>query len=76
MVNPKDNRNKKEHFNFIQDIIDDTMKLFIALGVIALVAVVAVYFLFFHNKSQGGAGMMEFLSDTSPMAPLTATPSM
>jgi hypothetical protein len=74
MVNPNNNRNKKEHFNLVEDIMNDKMKLAIAIGVIILI-MVAVY-LMIKNKPQAGAGMMEFLSDTSPMAPLTATPAI
>ena len=75
MVNPGNSRDKKEHFNIIEDIMGDGLKLAIAIGVIILIIVV-VYLVMHHNKSQGGAGMMEFLSDVSPMAPLTATPQM
>jgi hypothetical protein len=75
MVNPRNVRNQKEHFNVFEDIMHDGLKLGIAIGVIVLI-IVAVFLLMRHHNSQGGAGMMEFLSDTSPMAPLTATPSM
>ena len=75
MVNPNNNRDKKEHFNFVKDIMDDKLKLAIAIAIIILIGV-AAYLLFVHGKSQAGAGMMEFLSDTSPMAPLTNTPDM
>lgn len=76
MVNPNNSRDKKqENFNVFQDIMNDGTKLAIAIGVIILLVVV-VYLIVTHNKSQGGAGMMEFLSETSPMAPLTNTPTM
>jgi hypothetical protein len=75
MVNPKNSREQKEHFNIIDDITGDGVKLAIAIGVIVLI-IVAIYLVMHHNKSQGGAGMMEMLSDVSPMAPLTNTPSM
>ncbi len=76
MVNPNNSRDKKkEHFNVFTEIINDTKTLAIAIGIIVLLAVI-VFLIVNHNKSQGGAGMMEFLSDTSPMAPLTNTPSM
>ena len=76
MVESKNTRDKKEHFNFIEDIVNDTMKLAIAIGVIVLIIGVIIYFLIHHNKSQGGAGFMEFVSDTSPMAQLTNTPTI
>ncbi len=77
MANPGNSRDKKEHFNIIEDITGDTLKLAIAIGVIVLI-IVAIYLIMHHRKSQGGAGMgmMEYLSDISPMAPLTATPQM
>lgn len=75
MVNPQDSRNKKEHFNFIDDIMADGVKLGIAIGVIVLIIGVIIYFLMHHNKSQGGAGMMEMLSDYAPIT-LTNTPLM
>jgi hypothetical protein len=77
MANPGNSRDKKEHFNIIDDITGDGVKLAIAIGVIILI-IVAVYLIMHHNKNQGGAGMgmMEYISDVSPMAPLTATPQM
>ena len=75
MVNPGNSRDKKEHFNIIDDIMGDGVKLAIAIGVIVLI-IVAIYLVMHHHKTQGGAGMMEMLSDISPMAPLTNTPSM
>jgi hypothetical protein len=75
MVNPGKSRDKKEHFNIIDDITGDGVKLAIAIGIIVLI-IAAVYLLMHHHKTQGGAGMMEMLSDISPMAPLTATPQM
>ncbi len=75
MVNPKNSRDKKEHFNIIEDITGDGVKLAIAIGVIILI-IIAVYLIMHHNKTQGGAGMMEMMTDFSPMAPLTNTPSM
>ena len=75
MVNPKNARNKKEHFNFFEDIINDATKLAITIGII-IVIIIAIFFFMQHNKSQDGAGIMNFVSDTSPMAPLTATPAM
>jgi hypothetical protein len=75
MANPRNSRDKKEHFNIIQDIMDDGVKLAIAIGIIVLI-IVAVYLIMHHHKTQGGAGMgmMEYMSDVSPMAALTATP--
>ena len=72
MANPN-NRNK-EKFDLIKDILDDKMKLAIAVVILILIAVV-IYMVFNQNR-QSGAGMMELLSDTSPMVPLTNTPSM
>jgi hypothetical protein len=74
MVNPNNSR-KKEHFNFFENIMNDTVKLAMIIGAIVVILVAVFLFMHFH-KNQGGAGMMEFLSDTSPMAPLTATPAM
>ena len=73
MVNPKNDR-KKENFGVIEDVMNDPMKLGMAIGAIVLLLVL-IYFLFM-NKKQAGSGMMELLSDTSPMVPLTNTPSM
>ncbi len=75
MVNPKNVRKRKEHFNVFEDIMHDGLKLGIAIVIIILI-IVAIFLFMHHQKSQGSAGMTEFLSDTSPMAPLTATPSM
>jgi hypothetical protein len=76
MVDPKNNTpNKKEHFNVIDDIMGDSVKLAIAIAIILLI-VVAVYLFIHHHKTQAGSGLMEMLSDVSPMAPLTNTPSM
>jgi hypothetical protein len=72
MANP--NNRKKENFGLIKDILDDKMKLAIAIIILILIAVV-IYMVFMQNQ-QNGAGMMELLSDTSPMVPLTNTPSM
>ena len=74
MANPRDNR-KQENFDLIQDIMNDKVKLAIAIGILILIIVV-VYMLLTHKKPFGGAGMMELFSETSPMAPLTNTPSM
>ena len=73
MVNPKNDR-KKENFGLIQDVVNDPIKLIIAIAIIVLLLVL-IYFLLM-NKKQAGAGMMELMSDTSPMAPLSATPAM
>jgi hypothetical protein len=75
MVNPNNNRDKKEHFNLIEGIMNDPLKMAIAIAIIVLI-IVAIYFFMKNGKPQDGAGMMEFLSDTSPMAPLTNTPNM
>jgi hypothetical protein len=75
MVNPVNSRDKKEHFNLINDVLGDPIKIAIAIGIIVLI-IIAVYLFIHHSKTQGGAGMMEYLSDVSPMAPLTATPQM
>jgi hypothetical protein len=73
MVNPGNSRDKKEHFNIIDDIMGDNVKLAIAIGVIILIIV--IIYLVMTNKPQSGAGMMmEYMSEVSPMAPLTATP--
>ena len=76
MVNYPNKKKNPEHFNFIEDIMNDGVKLAIAIGVIVLIIILAVFLLMRHNNSQSGSGIMEFLSDTSPMAPLTATPAM
>ncbi len=77
MANPGNSRDKKEHFNIIEDIMGDTIKLAVAIGVIILIIV--VIFLLMSHKPQGGVGagmgMMD-MTDVSPMAPLTATPQM
>jgi hypothetical protein len=75
MVNPRNSRDKKEHFNIIDDIKGDSVKLAIAIAIIVLI-IVAIYLIMHHNKTQEGAGMMDILSEFSPMAPLTATPQM
>ena len=74
MANSKDNR-KQEKFDFVQDILNDKVKLAIAIGIIILIIVV-IYMLLTNKKPLSGAGMMELYSDTSPMAPLTNTPSI
>ena len=43
MVNPQNSRDKKEHFNLIEDIKNDKTKLAIAIGVILLIIAVIVY---------------------------------
>jgi hypothetical protein len=72
MVNPKNSRDKKEHFS-IDMIMGNPLYLGISIGVIVLIIGIIVYFTMFHNKSQGGAGMMELYSDYTPMN-LTNTP--
>ncbi len=77
MANSNNARNnKKEHFNLIEDIMNDKMKLAIVIAIIVLTGV-AIY-LYLNQHPQSGAGFMNSLSlsDTSPMAPLTNTPSM
>ena len=69
----RNNRNK-EKFDLVQDILGDTTKLAIAVVILILIAVVV--YLLLNPQPQNGAGMMELLSDTSPMVPLTNTPSM
>jgi hypothetical protein len=70
----RNNRDKKEHFDLIQDILNDNVKLAIAIIIIILIGV--VIYLLLNPQNQSGAGMMELLSETSPMAPLTNTPSL
>jgi hypothetical protein len=72
MANPN-NRNK-EKFDLVQDILNDNVKLAIAVVILILIAV--VLYMVFNSKNQTGSGMMDLLSDTSPMVPLTNTPSM
>ncbi len=78
MVNPKDAKNarKQENFgilSFFEDILVNTTKLAMVIGVI--VVIIIALFLFMHYNKQNGTGIMQPFSDTSPMAPLTATPS-
>ena len=81
MVKPVNSRDKKEHFNFMSTIenigakiVDNVMWIAIVIGIIIIA--VAAYFFIHHNKTQGGAGIMDYMTDVSPMAPLTATPQM
>jgi len=74
MANSKNARdNKKEHFNLINDIMDDPVKLAIVIAIIVLSGV-AIY-LFVNQKHNTVGGMIGSLSDISPMAPLTNTPT-
>ena len=75
MANLRNSRDKKEHFTIIDNIMDNPVMLAIAIGVILLI-IIAIFLIMNHSKAQGGAGMMEYMSDISPMAPLTNTPSM
>ncbi len=77
MVNPKNARNKKEHFGFmstIEDIITNKYTLAMIIGAIILI-IAAIFFYMYYTRTHSSSAM-NFLSDTSPMAPLTATPSM
>ena len=72
------NRNsdkKQENFDLFKDLMADPVKLIIVIIIIILIGVVA-YMMITQHGSQGGAGMMEFLSETSPMGQLTQTPLM
>ena len=69
----RNNRNK-EKFDLVKDILGDTTKL--AIAVIILILIAVVVYLLLNPQVQSGAGMMELLSETSPMVPLTNTPSM
>ncbi len=75
MVNPQNSRDKKEHFNLIEDIKNDKVKLAIAIGVILLIIIVIIYLVMRSNNSQGGAGMIDMYSDYMPLT-LTNTPQM
>lgn len=74
MVNPQNPHDKKEHFDFIKDIMANPLMIAIAIGVIILIIVI-IYMLMNGNKSQGGAGMIDMYSDYAPMT-LTNTPAM
>jgi hypothetical protein len=74
MANSKNARNNKEHFDLIKDIMNDKVKLAIVIAII-LLSILAVY-LFVTQKHQTGSSFIASLSDTSPMAPLTQTPSL
>jgi hypothetical protein len=74
MANSKNARNdKKEHFDFIQDVMSNPIKLAIVIAIIVLSGV-AIY-LFLTQQQTTGSNMFSSLSDTSPMAPLTNTPT-
>ena len=74
MANSKNARDrKKENFNAIGDIMADPIRIMIIIAIIILSGVAV--FLYVKQTHQSGAGMMDLLSDTSPMAPLTVTPN-
>jgi hypothetical protein len=74
MVNSGNPRDKKEHFTIINDVLANPMLIAIVIGVIILIGV--VIFLLMSHKSQASIGMMDYMTDISPMAPLTQTPQM
>ncbi len=78
MANSKNARDKKEKFTILDTIqgtfaklMKDPLQLGIIIAIIVLICV-AIY-LFVTQKHH--TGLMGSLSDTSPMAPLTNTPS-
>jgi hypothetical protein len=78
MANSKNARNKKEKFTIldtiqgsISNIMKDPIQLAIIIAIIVLICV-AIY-LFITQKNH--KGLMGSFSDTSPMAPLTNTPT-
>ncbi len=74
MANSKNARNnKKEHFSVMSDIMADKVKLAIIIAIIILSGV-AVY-LYVTQIHKSGSSVMDLFSETSPMAPLTNTPT-
>ncbi len=75
MANSKNARNNKEHFDLVETIMANKLKLAIIIAIIILSGVAVYLYMTQHQSGGSLAAFSISLSDTSPMAPLTNTPT-